>query len=62
MGSLCFKVLFTTIILRSPHKNKTHYGYISSEKPDMKKVKTFSPKSDNKVRNAKLLKAALFTL
>lgn len=62
MGSLCFKVIFTTIILCRPCKNKIHCGYISGEKPDMKKAKKISPKSDSKVRNAKLLKAALFTL
>lgn len=62
MGSLCFKVIFTTIILCSPCKSKMHYGYISGEKPDTMKAKKISPKSDSKVRNAKLLKAALFML
>lgn len=62
MGSPCFKVIFTTIILCSPCKRKIHYGYISGEKVDMMKVKTISPKSHSKVSNAKLLKVALFTL
>lgn len=62
MGSLCFKVIFTTIILCSPCESKIHYGYISGEKSDMMKAKKISPKSDSKVKNVKLLKPALFTL
>lgn len=62
MGSLLFQSDFSTIILCSLYKSKTHYGCISGEKLDMKEAKKFSPKSDSKVRNAKPLKAALFTL
>lgn len=44
------------------YKSQTHYDYILGEKPEAKKAKRFSPKSDSKFKNAKLPKATLFTL
>lgn len=61
MGSLFFKLNFSTNLC-SPYKSQTHYDYILGEKPEAKKAKRFSPKSDSKFKNAKLPKATLFTL
>ena len=60
-GGGLFKLNFTANLC-SLQKSKAYYGYISGAKPNKKKEKRSSLKSDSKVRNTKLQKAALFTL